>query len=219
MGYQNTKCLYCGVDVAKCNNKVCTVGITKDVRRFFEILNAWKFCLIFESFRRISKPLSMLTMHWGERSPKVWKPKELPDHSLLPLIWWNSNGTMNSPPGLNFGLSNVLMVRITWFSINLKEVNLKTSQLGHDKDRVIASGVDGYVGQNRYDGWKSGYDATRDYAKFVQVSKTEPILRKQKWFFKIISPSRIGLVKSKIGLHPTPPHIHQRQRKLVITPR
>merc|ERR1711860_259174 len=30
---------------------------------------------------------------------------------------------------------------------------------------------------------------------------------------------KIGLVKSKIGLHPTPPHIDQRQRKLVITPR
>lgn len=29
-GYENTKCLYCGVDLNNCNNKVCTNGITTD---------------------------------------------------------------------------------------------------------------------------------------------------------------------------------------------
>lgn len=127
-GYKNTKCTYCGVDVAKCNNKVCTVGITKDEDKQ-AIVDA------HNTLRR-----------------KVAKGLET-----------------EGAPGPQPSAAN--MMELEWDDELASWAQLWVEQCidGHDKDRVIASGVDGYVGQNRYDSWSSAYDATRDYAKYVQA--------------------------------------------------
>jgi len=128
MGYQNTKCLYCGVDVAKCNNKVCTVGITKDADKqaIVDAHNALR--------RKVAKGLETE----GAPGPQ-------PSAANMMELEWDDE-------------------LASWAQLWVEQC---TS--GHDKDRVIASGVNGYVGQNRYDNWNSGYSATRDYAKYVQA--------------------------------------------------